>query len=100
MIRRIPCPPAAHGARDPACRFCFDRVDPIVENNRLQGGGVAQLGEHHVRNVGVEGSIPFSSTTLSLLATHASTTGMESAAGADASGLAGPSRRFTRRLRR
>ena len=27
-----------------------------------QGGGVAQLGEHHVRNVGVEGSIPFSST--------------------------------------
>ena len=30
--------------------------------NVPQGGGVAQLGEHHVRNVGVEGSIPFSST--------------------------------------
>jgi hypothetical protein len=36
----------------------------IGENAFLRaGGGVAQLGEHHVRNVGVEGSIPFSSTT-------------------------------------
>ena len=36
----------------------------IGENALLHaGGGVAQLGEHHVRNVGVEGSIPFSSTT-------------------------------------
>ena len=36
----------------------------IGENVPLHaGGGVAQLGEHHVRNVGVEGSIPFSSTT-------------------------------------
>lgn len=33
----------------------------------LPGGGVAQLGEHHVRNVGVEGSIPFSSTILFFL---------------------------------
>ena len=33
----------------------------------LKGGGVAQLGEHHVRNVGVEGSIPFSSTTFFFL---------------------------------
>ncbi len=38
--------------------------DEIGENAFLRaGGGVAQLGEHHVRNVGVEGSIPFSSTT-------------------------------------
>ena len=37
----------------------------IGENAFLRaGGGVAQLGEHHVRNVGVEGSIPFSSTIL------------------------------------
>lgn len=41
----------------------IDRIRRIVENIPLQGGGVAQLGEHHVRNVGVEGSIPFSSTT-------------------------------------
>ena len=39
----------------------------IGENALLHaGGGVAQLGEHHVRNVGVEGSIPFSSTTFLL----------------------------------
>ena len=39
----------------------------IGENAFLRaGGGVAQLGEHHVRNVGVEGSIPFSSTTFPL----------------------------------
>ena len=39
----------------------------IGENAFLRaGGGVAQLGEHHVRNVGVEGSIPFSSTTFLL----------------------------------
>jgi hypothetical protein len=39
----------------------------IGENACLHaGGGVAQLGEHHVRNVGVEGSIPFSSTTFPL----------------------------------
>lgn len=38
--------------------------EEISENVSLHaGGGVAQLGEHHVRNVGVEGSIPFSSTT-------------------------------------
>ena len=37
----------------------------ISDNSTLRaGGGVAQLGEHHVRNVGVEGSIPFSSTIL------------------------------------
>ena len=35
------------------------------------GGGVAQLGEHHVRNVGVEGSIPFSSTTFSTVRPYA-----------------------------
>ncbi len=40
----------------------FDRPGRFVENKKLRGGGVAQLGEHHVRNVGVEGSIPFSST--------------------------------------
>src|SRR4030042_2503487 len=42
----------------------FDSADRIGENGKPQGGGVAQLGEHHVRNVGVEGSIPFSSTIL------------------------------------
>ena len=43
--------------------FFFDGEKRQAEYNVLQGGGVAQLGEHHVRNVGVEGSIPFSSTT-------------------------------------
>ena len=33
-----------------------------AQNNVLHYGGVAQLGEHHVRNVGVEGSSPFAST--------------------------------------
>jgi hypothetical protein len=42
--------------------FFFDREKRRGEYNVPQGGGVAQLGEHHVRNVGVEGSIPFSST--------------------------------------
>jgi hypothetical protein len=42
--------------------FFFDREKQQGEYNVPQGGGVAQLGEHHVRNVGVEGSIPFSST--------------------------------------
>ncbi len=41
----------------------FDSVRRFGENRSLRGGGVAQLGEHHVRNVGVEGSNPFSSTT-------------------------------------
>ena len=44
--------------------FFFDREKRQGEYNVPQGGGVAQLGEHHVRNVGVEGSIPFSSTIL------------------------------------
>jgi hypothetical protein len=45
--------------------------DEIGENAFLHaGGGVAQLGEHHVRNVGVEGSIPFSSTTFSFSTTN------------------------------
>ena len=43
--------------------FFFDGGKREGEYNVPQGGGVAQLGEHHVRNVGVEGSIPFSSTT-------------------------------------
>src|SRR3990170_2897235 len=43
----------------------LDSAGRIGENGNPQGGGVAQLGEHHVRNVGVEGSIPFSSTILS-----------------------------------
>ncbi|MBP2688454.1 MAG: hypothetical protein H6Q83_641, partial [Deltaproteobacteria bacterium] len=46
------------------------------------GGGVAQLGEHHVRNVGVEGSIPFSSTTYLFLSTNIYQ-GIEPASGAD-----------------
>ena len=46
------------------------------------GGGVAQLGEHHVRNVGVEGSIPFSSTTFLLRTTNIHQ-GIEPASGAD-----------------
>ena len=46
------------------------------------GGGVAQLGEHHVRNVGVEGSIPFSSTTFLFLTTNMPQ-GIEPASGAD-----------------
>ena len=35
-------------------------------NQRALCGAVAQLGEHHVRNVGVEGSSPFCSTIPSL----------------------------------
>jgi hypothetical protein len=35
-------------------------------------GAVAQLGEHHVRIVGVEGSNPFSSTNSSLRSALAS----------------------------
>jgi hypothetical protein len=42
--------------------FFFDGEKRQGGYNVSQGGGVAQLGEHHVRNVGVEGSIPFSST--------------------------------------
>lgn len=39
----------------------------ISENAFLRtGGGVAQLGEHHVRNVGVGSSILLSSTTFPL----------------------------------
>ena len=50
----------------------------IGENAFLRaGGGVAQLGEHHVRNVGVEGSIPFSSTTF-LLNAHSTWLGASS----------------------
>ncbi len=33
-------------------------------------GAVAQLGEHHVRNVGVEGSSPFCSTILPSQISH------------------------------
>ena len=56
----------------------------IGENAFLRaGGGVAQLGEHHVRNVGVEGSIPFSSTTF-LFSILTMNTGIEPASGADA----------------
>ena len=59
------CAPAADAATGPGQRgICFDRDGRIVENGTFKGGGVAQLGEHHVRNVGVEGSIPFSSTIL------------------------------------
>ena len=55
----------------------------IGENYSLHtGGGVAQLGEHHVRNVGVEGSIPFSSTTF-LFFILKMNTGIEPASGAD-----------------
>ena len=55
----------------------------IGENYSLYaGGGVAQLGEHHVRNVGVEGSIPFSSTTF-LFSIPNMNTGIEPALGAD-----------------
>ena len=55
----------------------------IGENAFLHaGGGVAQLGEHHVRNVGVEGSIPFSSTTFPFLTTNMHQ-GIEPASGAD-----------------
>ena len=55
----------------------------IGENAFLYaGGGVAQLGEHHVRNVGVEGSIPFSSTTFPFLTTNMHQ-GIEPASGAD-----------------
>ena len=41
---------------------------PPMYNSRPTGvrGAVAQLGEHHVRNVGVEGSNPFCSTISSL----------------------------------
>lgn len=56
----------------------------IGENAFLRaGGGVAQLGEHHVRNVGVEGSIPFSSTTFFFVITNIQQ-GIEPASGADA----------------
>ena len=52
--------------------------EEIGENAFLYaGGGVAQLGEHHVRNVGVEGSIPFSSTTFPLDA-HSTRLGVSS----------------------
>ena len=47
------------------------------------------MGEHHVRNVGVEGSIPFSSTTLPFLTTNMHQ-GIEPAAkGAPAYGATG-----------
>ena len=45
-----------------------DRLRAYLENRDFGveflvcGGAVAQLGEHHVRNVGVEGSNPFCST--------------------------------------
>ena len=55
----------------------------IGESIKLRaGGGVAQLGEHHVRNVGVEGSIPFSSTTFLILTANMHQ-GIEPASGAD-----------------
>jgi hypothetical protein len=55
----------------------------IGENDSSHaGGGVAQLGEHHVRNVGVEGSIPFSSTTFFSITTNMHQ-GIEPASGAD-----------------
>jgi hypothetical protein len=66
----------------PACRFpfrpgprrsklfFFDGEKRQAEYNVPQGGGVAQLGEHHVRNVGVEGSIPFSSTIFFFPSVH------------------------------
>ena len=40
----------------------------IVDCLKLKacGGGIAQLGEHSVRNAGVEGSNPFASTINSL----------------------------------
>ncbi len=63
--------------------YCFDRNRRIVENMRSQGGGVAQLGEHHVRNVGVEGSIPFSSTTFLHFSIQTMVAGIEPASGAD-----------------
>ena len=34
----------------------------LATYNQCPRGAVAQLGEHHVRNVGVEGSSPFCST--------------------------------------
>src|SRR5262249_11932205 len=43
-----------------ACRPGGPRVEYAVSR-----GAVAQLGEHHVRNVGVEGSNPFCSTNSS-----------------------------------
>ena len=49
------------------------------DHSSYAGGGVAQLGEHHVRNVGVEGSIPFSSTTF-LFSILTMNTGIEPAA--------------------
>jgi hypothetical protein len=38
----------------------------VCVDYRFAGGAVAQLGEHYVRNVGVEGSNPFCSTIQSL----------------------------------
>ncbi len=70
-----------------ACRF--DSVRRIGENRSLRGGGVAQLGEHHVRNVGVEGSNPFSSTIFRSFVTFREkwhlAAGFEPASGADRS---------------
>ena len=57
--------PAPRKMNRPAFRPALTVRGEIGENAFLRaGGGVAQLGEHHVRNVGVEGSIPFSSTIL------------------------------------
>lgn len=39
------------------------RQNVAPRDKRTYRGDVAQLGEHHVRNVGVEGSNPFISTT-------------------------------------
>lgn len=40
-----------------------DRQNIAPRNKRTTRGDVAQLGEHHVRNVGVVGSNPIISTT-------------------------------------
>ena len=41
--------------------ICEAFVSPVVG---WSSGGLAQLGEHYVRNVGVGGSIPLPSTTI------------------------------------
>ena len=62
------------GAASPECfptheNFCltnrFDRCKILLcASAHIARGDVAQLGEHHVRNVGAEGSNPFISTTI------------------------------------
>ena len=50
----------------PTAKSMFDKSREHVQNTALRltrtHGDVAQLGEHHVRNVGAEGSNPFIST--------------------------------------